>query len=140
MATLQEFRTVRRVRDAGNDGYLGRLSKYIPAEIVGLYVAASGLIPENLPEEGRETALWWIFGVCFALTPLYLIFVTPQPGKGVLWLQVILGTIAFPVWIFALGGPFEAFDWYQGWIASIVLLVVTAVFGLFKPKEPRHTI
>ena len=134
MATfLQKFSKGRRV---GDEGYFGRLSKYIPAEIVGLYVAATGFIPENVPEEARHTALWWIFGVCLILTPLYLIFVTPEPdkGKGVSWLQVILGTIAFPVWIFALGGPFEFLDWYRRWIASIVLLFVSAVFGLFKPK------
>jgi len=115
------------------DGYLDRLAKYIPAEIVGLYLFAAGVIPQT--GGGRPvTALWIVFGVCFALTPAYMYVVTRREGHGkALWLQVVLATIAFPVWVFAIGGPFLSVAWYQSWIASIVLAFVTFGFGAFVP-------
>jgi hypothetical protein len=53
--------------------------------------------------------------------------------KGPLVLQVILGTIAFAVWVFALGGPFVLLPWYKANIASLVLMFVTFGFGLIDP-------
>ena len=112
--------------------FLGRLAKYIPAEIVGLYLAASAPVPKT--DGGHLTLLWIIFGTCLLLTPLYMIFVTNDPQKGPLWLQVVLATIAFPVWVFAIGGPFAFLSWYRGYIATIVLVFVSFVFGWVKPK------
>jgi hypothetical protein len=118
--------------DSHQEEYLGRLAGYVPTEIVGLYIAAAGMVPAAVTSRG--TALWWIFAGCFALTPVYLGFATKDPKKGPLWLQILLATIAFPVWVFAMGGPFTSFQWYQGWIASIVLFFVTVIFGMVKPK------
>jgi hypothetical protein len=115
------------------DDYLARLVKYIPSEIVGLYIAAAGFVPQvdNRP----EPAVWWVFAACAVLTPLYLAFVTKDPTqqKGPLWVQVVLGTIAFPVWVFALGGPFVLLGWYKPYIASLVLVFVTFGFGMVEP-------
>jgi len=110
-------------------GPLGRLVKYIPAEIVALYLAVSGPIPK-----ADVTTLWWVFGLCAVITPFYLFFTTKDKTKGVLWVQVFLGTFAFPVWVFAIGGPFLSLPWYKGYIASIVLAFVTFAFAAIKPK------
>lgn len=109
----------------GNDDFLGRLAKYIPAEIVGLYVAALGLVGD-LPLYQKAA----FFG-CLVLTPVYLRFATHDPGKGPLWLQVLLGSIAFPVWALAIGVPFWS---YPPQAASLALLFVTVIFGLIKPR------
>jgi len=132
----------RRI-DTGGDGklgpaqkseeYLGRLAKYIPAEIVGLFIAVSGMVPEGSPS--RQNALWIIFIGSFILVPVYLFFATRDPDKGPLWLQILLASIAFPIWVFALGGPFAGLPWYEGWISSIVLVFVTVIFGIVKPKK-----
>lgn len=114
------------------EDFLGRLAKYIPAEIVGLYLAATGPVPKT--DGDHQAILWLIFGACLVLTPIYMWFVTKDPQKGPLWLQVILATIAFPVWVFAIGGPFAQLAWYRGYIATIVLVFVSFVFGLMKPK------
>ena len=122
--------------DGGKDDYLGRLVKYIPAEIVGLYVAAAGFVPkmDNLP----DPRIWWVFLACAVATPIYLLFATrdKDQGKGPLWLQVVLATIAFPVWVFALGGPFTLLAWYAAnqWVASLVLVFVTFIFGMIEPS------
>jgi hypothetical protein len=116
------------------DDFLARLVKYIPTEIVGLYVAAAGFVPQqanHLP----DPLLWWVFGACAVLTPVYLWRVTRDPiqGKGPLWIQIILGSVAFVVWVFALPGPFVLLPWYRANVASLVLLFVTFGFGLIQP-------
>lgn len=114
------------------DSYIGRLVGYIPSEIVGLYLFATGMVPATEPN--RQTALWIIFSICALVTILYMWRTTHDRQKGPLYIQIILATIAFPVWVFALGGPFMSLSWYKGWIASIVLAGVTLLFGLIEPK------
>jgi hypothetical protein len=118
----------------GSDDYLGRLAKYVPAEIVGLYLATAGMIPENLTSKAKCLALWAVFIGSAILVPIYFIFATSRGGKKPLWPQVLLPSIAFPVWVFAIGGPFSCLDWYHAWIASIVLAFVTVAAGLYQPS------
>ena len=118
----------------GGEDYLGRLAKYIPTEIVGLYLATSGMIPSATKGEPRWLALWVVFLLSFALVPVYLFFVTTRGTKRPLWPQIVLGSVAFPVWVFAIGGPFKYFSWYEGWIASITLAFVTVAFGFYRPR------
>lgn len=113
------------------DDYLGRLAGYIPTEIVGLYLAASGVIPKA---NEQEVVLWIVFAACWILTPIYLWYATNDPKKGPLVLQIMLASIAFPVWVFAIGGPFELQSWYKAYIASILLFFVTFIIGFIKPK------
>lgn len=122
-----------RKKAVGQDDYLGRLAGYIPAEIVGLYVATSGMVPLKAPNTPNYAALWVIFGVTFAFVPLYFLFATTRDDKKPLWPQVLLATLAYPVWVFAIGGPFTSFHWYQGWIASVTLAFVTVAMGFYKP-------
>jgi len=115
------------------DGYLSRLAKYIPAEIVGLYLFMTGVIPQT-SGQSNATAHWIVFAACCGLTFVYMWHVTRKEGSGKpLWSQVILATIAFPVWVFAIGGPFKAYAWYQSWIAALVLGCVTIAFGMIQP-------
>jgi hypothetical protein len=112
------------------DDYLARLAKYIPAEVVALYVAMVAAVPD-----GHNSALWAIFVANAVLVPIYMWIVTSRDvGKGALWVQVVLATIAFPVWAFAMGGPFKTLGWYEGWMATLLLMFITVVFGLAKPK------
>lgn len=121
-------------RRKGGDDYLGRLSKYIPAEIVGLYLATAGMVPANVPE--KRAALWMIFSLCFLLVPIYFFFATTDgKKKRPLWPQIILATTAYPVWVFAIGGPFADYPWYGAhrYIASVALAFVTVAMGFIQP-------
>jgi len=120
---------------SGVDDYLGRLVKYIPAEIVGFYLTAAGIIPQGPNKEPNYTALWIVFALGLVLVPVYFWFATTRGGTPPLWSQVILATVAYPVWVFAIGGPFASLDWYKSWIASLVLLFVTVVFAMYKPPQ-----
>lgn len=114
--------------------YLGRLVGYIPAEIVAIYLAAAGFT--EAAGSTRQMWLWIIFIACAVLTPIYFLIATrdKKRKKGPLYIQVALATVAFPVWVFAIGGPFLAFAWYRGFIASIVLIFVTSIFGKIAPS------
>jgi ACR3 family arsenite efflux pump ArsB len=119
--------------NAKPEEYLGRLVKYIPAEIVAIYLAATGFVPAV--DESRQTWLWIIFAACAVLTPIYFYLATRDKEKGnrPLVIQVVLATVAFPVWVFAVGGPFAALAWYKSYVASIILIFVTSIFGKIKP-------
>lgn len=112
------------------DGYFGRLLKYIPAEVVGLYLAAQGIV-RSAEGEGATAALWVTFVVCLILTPLYL-----RRNNVRRLPELTVSTIAFPVWVFAIGGPFEDLAIYRPWIASLVLLLYASVAALMVPKGP----
>jgi len=84
------------------DDYLSRLAKYIPAEVVGLYVAMVAVAPTTNPH--HSTIMWVIFFLNAALVPIYMWIVTSREGKRPLRLQIVLASLAFPVWVFAMGG------------------------------------
>jgi hypothetical protein len=114
------------------DDYFGRLVKYIPAEIVGLWLVARGMIPA-----ADAPVLWATFGGAWLLVPVYLWFATSRRGRP-LPSQIVLAAVAFPVWVFAIGGPFpELFAWHRDrpYAASIVLLFITVVFPLYRPLD-----
>src|SRR5215468_647246 len=87
--------------NAGDD-YLGRLLKYIPAELIGLYLAARGVVPAT--ERNIDRILWIVAAMTWLLVPIYLYFATSRNRQTALWWQIVLGTLAFPVWLFAIGG------------------------------------
>lgn len=48
------------------DDYLGRLVKYIPSEIIALYIAVTGVVPKGIGDAALHPAkdLIWIFLAC----------------------------------------------------------------------------
>lgn len=66
------------------------------------------------------------------LTPIYIWLSTRDPQKQLPYVQIILATIAFGVWAFALGGPFA--EMRKDYVASIVLIFTTSIFGKIKPN------
>lgn len=118
----------------GEESYLGRLIGYIPSEMVALYLFAVGMAASGAQtSHAKLLAFWVIFFLVWILTPIYMWFVTGRDPKGPLWPQVILASLAFPIWVYATGGPFALCGWYFGWIASIVLAFVTVIFGIYRP-------
>jgi hypothetical protein len=132
-ATLTEeaFRTPADV--APPDNYIGRLAKYIPAEIIALYLGVANVIP--VTDSSYHLALWIVAGTTALCTPVYMWLATREAGKPTLWSQIVISSIAFPIWVFAIGGPFVFLPWYAGkhWIAAIVISFVTFLAGAYQP-------
>ncbi len=113
------------------DTYFDKLIKYIPADVIAAWTVAMGLISgaENIP---KDTIRWIVFVVCLIATALWTLRNTSETGKPPAITQTALSTIAFGVWVFALGGPFVALTWYAPVYGSLLLLAYT----LFVPLVP----
>lgn len=121
------------------DGYLDRLLKYIPTEIIALYLGAINIVPHDDP--AYWPALWTIAALSTLCTPVYMYFATREPDKPTLWSQILISSIAFPIWVFAMGGPFRQFSWYshRQWISAIIISFCTFGMGLFRPAAPPRS-
>lgn len=122
------------------DGYVDRLLKYIPAEIVALYLGVINVIPA--PQSDHKTALWVVSTISALCVPLYTYLATQKPNHEALWSQILISSAAFPLWVFAIGGPFEQCKWYVNyrWVAAITICFATFLFGLYMPSPAPITI
>jgi hypothetical protein len=104
--------------------------KYAPIESVALYVVASGFLASEAPGLRAGVAI-----ACLVATPLYLRWATRRDDLPAPRMQIAFATLAFPIWVLALGGPFAELGWHaevRG-AASVLLAVVTLGFPLFAP-------
>ncbi len=111
-----------------NEEYLGRLLKLIPTEIVAVYLAVKGIIPE-------ANMKWGLI-----ISSLALLILTPFYLKKVMkvekFSQIFSSTLAFVIWLYTLGGPFIHLGIYRPWVATVILIFWTAFIPqFFKPNE-----
>lgn len=120
--------------EAKLDGYFDKLIKYIPTEIVGAWIAITGLIKgsSNIP---TNTILWILFIIFTALTSVSILKQTFDPKKPPAIKQIILSTIAFIVWVFALGEPFNTLSFYNPVYGSISLILYNLIIPLINPAQ-----
>jgi hypothetical protein len=116
------------------DKYLDRVIKYIPSEIVGAWIALTGIIA-SAAAGPTTVVLWVVFAIGVILTPIYIWRQTSEPGKKAAITQIVISACAFIVWVFALGGPFAGLGFYQPWLGSVVLIVFTLIVGAVIPPE-----
>lgn len=113
------------------DDYRDRLMKYIPADLVAIYLTLTGLLKMADPNKTPiQTVGWIIFGVV-------LIVSLPWQRKVVKitkWSQVWIGTFAFVFWAISLGEPFTTAwsGWYQPLYGSMLLVLYTFLIPLFE--------
>lgn len=114
------------------DSYFEKLIKYIPADIVAAWLAIDGVLKD---QSNPLWLVWAVFGILVFLTPFYVVLIkTTPPGFSVAktfhWLA---STLAFVVFVFALGGPFAlTFAWYRPLYGTIVLILTTLILPLFE--------
>jgi len=116
--------------DATSDSYKERLLKLIPAEVISLYVSLDSIIrASGQPTSQTTEAAWFIFWIGLVATPLFLW----RMSKVDKWLQLVIATGAFAVWVLALGGPFATLDWVRDHklIAAFILPIYTFAIPLF---------
>jgi hypothetical protein len=118
-------------KSRGPDQFTDRLLKYIPAEVIIVYVSVEGLIrnaPANVP---REKVLWVVFLFLLIATWIYLARVQHVNKKA----QLVISTLAFAVWVFSLGGPFASFSWYEPFYGALLLPLYTFGISALKPES-----
>ncbi len=112
--------------------FLQNLVKLIPVEIIALFAIIKGLIPVT----ASPTSIMVVFGALVVLVPFYVIFAMRVKS----WTQVVLMTVAFPIWIIAIGGMPIPFNWFEPWMISVSLALFTLIPPMFygsriKPDE-----
>ena len=116
---------------APEDRYKDRLLKYIPGEVVTLYLTLTAL-------QGTATGLpdwlgWAIFAVGLVGTWFYLHIIIGVQDRT----QLFISTLSFAVWVFALGGPFKDLAWYKPVYGGLLLPVFTFfVAGIPTAPQP----
>jgi hypothetical protein len=109
------------------DNYYNRLLKLIPAEAIAFYLALDG-IASNMQNSGL--LLWIIFFVSIAGTWLYLVRMTNVKK----FFQQIWTVLAFCIWVFVIGGPFQQYEWYDENYGKLLVTAYTFFMPLvYKP-------
>lgn len=116
------------------DTYFDKVIKYIPTDIVGAWVAVTGLISSG-SDVPTNLLLWIAFASGTVLTALWTLKQTSVEGKKPAKTQVLLSTGSFIVWVFALGGPFATLGFYRPLYGSLLLIFYTLAIGLVTPTE-----
>jgi hypothetical protein len=110
------------------DFYLDRLLKMIPAEVVSLYLVGSGFIPEG---QTIVLTIWAV--VCLVGVVAVRAYGTTDPveNKPPDWVHVAISSVAFVIWVYSLGGPFEAQGLAVPYIGSLLVLAWTFFVPIF---------
>jgi len=104
--------------------FVQNLVKLVPIEFVAMFAVIKGIIPAGTD----PVAVWVVFAILAVLVPFYFIFAMKVGDFG----QIILTTLAFPIWVFTVGGlPLEALTWYAPWMTSVALALFTLVPPMF---------
>ena len=108
------------------DDTLKKLLKFIPSEIVGAFIVVNGIIPP-----GNTIWEWGMVLFLLILVPIYLWKLQGVNDR----IHLSVSSISFLVWVFAIGGPFTTFLWYQSWMGSIILALWTLIPPLVLMKS-----
>jgi hypothetical protein len=109
-----------------------KIGKLIPTELITAYAAlVSASMAIHWPSF-RQPAFWVCFAICWVLTPIYLNMVA-DPGKPKRN-QIIVGTVAFPIWAYLVSGAQVIPAYYDAGLAT----VITLVFSLATTPIPMN--
>jgi hypothetical protein len=125
------------------DGYLERVAKYIPGEVLFFFIVINAILNQVVQSGGKGALMAGIpvmvvaqavFLICLLLVPLFVWYVRE---KGDAWIvNAVVSTIAFPFWAYALGATAFSDHW-DGNLAAITLATFTVVSGLIVPRTSR---
>jgi hypothetical protein len=116
------------------DAYFDRVVKYVPADVVGAWVAVTTLLKKaaGVPV---ETVLWVCFAVGIVVTAIWTWRQTKTKNQAAPPIQILISTLAFVVWVFALGDPFASLSFYNRVYGSLALIGFTLISGAIIPAE-----
>lgn len=113
------------------DVYFDKVIKYIPADVVAAWIAVSAMV-KAASGISIPTVMWVSFIAGLAITAAWTWKQTKEPGLPTAIKQIVISTLAFSVWVFALGTPFDSLEFYHPLYASLLLIGYTLVVGLFE--------
>jgi hypothetical protein len=122
------------------DSYTDRVVKLIPGDVVVGWTFLSSLISDNQdPDVPRVWLLWAVFAFLLLFTAYWTHIQTAEPSLPPAIRQIVISTMAFAVWVFALGGPFLFFDWYRPLYGTILLALFTFLAAAIPTNSDNKT-
>ena len=126
------------------DGYLERMVKYVPAEIIAFSMIINAILEQAMKSGGGHAAMAGVpvpviatvaLIVACLLTPLFCWYVR-QDGDA--WVtNAVVSTIALPFWAYLMGAVAFA-DRRDGNLAVILVLTFTVLSGFIAPRARRR--
>lgn len=107
------------------DNYFSRLVKYIPTEIIAIYLTLHSVLLTGGTGDRLAYLAWAIVGFGALCTYFYLQRVQKVTKQA----QLIISCGAFLVWAFTLGGP--GFEWFKPLYGALLLPAYTFFVGIF---------
>jgi len=122
--------------DVKIDNYFDRIIKYIPADVIGAWIATVGIVSSFAASDTpKDMILWVAFIIGIIFTAIWTWKQTTVPGKAVAKTQIIISIGAFIVLVFALGEPFTGLSWYDPGYGSLSLIFYALLVGMITPNE-----
>ena len=125
------------------DGYLERMVKYVPAEIIAFSMIINAILEQAMKSGGGHAAMAGVpvpviatiaLIVACLLTPLFCWYVR-QDGDA--WVaDAVVSTIALPFWAYLMGAVAFA-PFHDGNLAAILVMSFTVVSGLVAPGADK---
>jgi len=125
------------------DGYLERMVKYVPAEIIAFSMIINAILEQAMKSGGGHAAMAGVpvpviatvaLIVACLLTPLFCWYVR-QDGDA--WVtNAVVSTIALPFWAYLMGAVAFA-PFHDGNLAAILVMSFTVVSGLVAPRADK---
>lgn len=116
------------------NGYYDRMTKLIPGEVVGAYIAVKGIL-DGQSDVTNTSYYGVIFVMGMVIVPGYLIFTLNVRSR----VQILATIATFFIWSISLGGQHvTSIEWYQPYWGSIAIILWTLVipFLVRAPADP----
>lgn len=111
------------------DGYLTKLLKYVPVEVLGAYLFMAGVVNANVTSQHDRRM--WLGGLLIGILVLTIPYDWQVLGIARLT-QVGMSVLGVAVYVFALGGWFATTTWYHQWYASIAVPLFAYLAAVLK--------
>lgn len=140
---IEELARIRTTADPSDvpvptmDDYFDRLLKYVPVEIMGLYLVIEGLLKSMYD---GPTINYYLLGLLI-VGAFFTFWYVKRYLKVVRVFQVLMSVLAFLIWVFSMGGWFETQGfWQAGWGAIAVVIFAVTIKILRLPRLPDETL
>jgi hypothetical protein len=110
------------------NSYLDRLTKMIPTPVIALYLVGISQIPSD---QAIGLLVWAV--ICLIGVIVLMAYGTADTKKNISsdWIHIAISSGAFVIWVYAMGGPFAAYNLHIPWIGSLAVLAYTFFVPIF---------
>jgi hypothetical protein len=124
-----------------NNDYLTKLVNYIPVPVVAAFLAIDAAIKAS---SGVNLYFYWGVVIVLAAGAGWYAWTDTKkppspnaPSYPPSKIQTAIAVVSFVVWVYAIGGPFASYSWYQSVYA--VIIVILWVFIVPILVQPQTT-